>query len=112
MSLSQSQLRLLSSVGVGILVGTSLIVIIPEGIEAAAAPAEDTHMHRVRTLVRRSPWKHTILTRGPPQSLLTISTTPIGYPDDQSATYAIFRRILTSASEKARVKRPDGKEDD
>lgn len=34
MSLSQSQLRLISSVGIGILVGTSLIVIIPEGIEA------------------------------------------------------------------------------
>jgi zinc transporter 9 len=34
MSLSQSQLRLISSIGVGILVGTSLVVIIPEGIDA------------------------------------------------------------------------------
>lgn len=34
MTLNQSQLRLISSIGIGILVGTSLIVIIPEGIEA------------------------------------------------------------------------------
>lgn len=37
LNLSQSQLRLISSIGVGILVGTSLIVIIPEGIEAIAS---------------------------------------------------------------------------
>lgn len=36
MALSQSQLRLISSIGIGILVGTSLIVIIPEGVEAVA----------------------------------------------------------------------------
>lgn len=36
MTLSQSQLRLISSIGIGLLVGTSLIVIIPEGIEAVA----------------------------------------------------------------------------
>lgn len=36
MTLSQSQLRLTSSIGIGILVGTALIVIIPEGIEAVA----------------------------------------------------------------------------
>ncbi|KAH8653675.1 Zinc/iron permease [Xylariales sp. PMI_506] len=36
MSLSQSQLRLISSIGIGILVGTSLVVIIPEGIEAVS----------------------------------------------------------------------------
>ncbi len=42
MTLSQSQLRLISSIGIGILVGTSLIVIIPEGVEAiteASSPA-------------------------------------------------------------------------
>ncbi len=38
MTLTQSQLRLISSIGVGILVGTSLIVIIPEGVEAIANP--------------------------------------------------------------------------
>ena len=58
MSLSQSQLRLLSSIGVGVLVGTSLIIIIPEGIEAAAsaASAEPAHTHRLRRVARRSPW--------------------------------------------------------
>ncbi|KKY39168.1 putative zip zinc transporter [Diaporthe ampelina] len=46
MTLSQSQLRLISSIGVGILVGTSLIVIIPEGVEAVAStnkPAPAPH---------------------------------------------------------------------
>lgn len=45
MTLSQSQLRLLSSIGVGILVGTSLIVIIPEGIEAISTAGETAHAH-------------------------------------------------------------------
>lgn len=59
MTLSQSQLRLLSSIGVGVLVGTSLIIIIPEGIEAAASAAgsaESAHTHRMRRVARRSPW--------------------------------------------------------
>lgn len=56
MNFSQSQLRLLSSVGIGILVGTSLIVIIPEGIQAATTPAEASHIHKIRSLAKRSPW--------------------------------------------------------
>ena len=56
MTLSSSQLRLLSSLGVGVLVGTSLIVIIPEGIGAVTSPREAAHIHRVRSLARRSPW--------------------------------------------------------
>ncbi|PTB67825.1 Zinc/iron permease [Trichoderma citrinoviride] len=56
MTLSQSQLRLISSIGVGVLVGTSLVVIIPEGIETAVSPAEASHLHKARSLVRRSPW--------------------------------------------------------
>ncbi|EXV03498.1 ZIP zinc transporter family protein [Metarhizium robertsii] len=49
MTLSQSQLRLISSIGVGVLVGTSLIVIIPEGIEAAASsPITSSHAHKSR----------------------------------------------------------------
>ncbi|TLD05578.1 uncharacterized protein PgNI_09861 [Pyricularia grisea] len=43
LTLSQSQLRLISSIGVGILVGTSLIVIIPEGIEAIASTTIPAH---------------------------------------------------------------------
>ncbi|KAH9903685.1 Zinc/iron permease [Xylariomycetidae sp. FL2044] len=48
MSLSQSQLRLISSIGIGILVGTSLIVIIPEGVEAITEASITTHSHKAR----------------------------------------------------------------
>ncbi|KAM0303604.1 hypothetical protein ACHAPM_003173 [Fusarium culmorum] len=107
MSLSPSQLRLLSSVGVGILVGTSLIVIIPEGIEAATSPAEAAHMHRVRTLVRRSPWNHPVLARGIPESIATISTGPIQKRDEELNIEAIIRRVAKSATGNARVERAD-----
>lgn len=48
MSLSQSQLRLVSTIGMGVLVGTSLIVIIPEGIEAVYTvdPAREARTRR------------------------------------------------------------------
>src|SRR5690554_4827162 len=45
MSLSQSQLRLMSNIGVGILVGTSMIVIIPEGLNALMPHPGATHSH-------------------------------------------------------------------
>ncbi|KAK3357595.1 Zinc/iron permease [Lasiosphaeria hispida] len=48
MTLTQSQLRLISSIGVGILVGTSLIVIIPEGIEAISTTGQEAHSHNAR----------------------------------------------------------------
>ncbi|KAL1894127.1 hypothetical protein Cpir12675_003815 [Ceratocystis pirilliformis] len=44
MTLSQSQLRLITSIGVGILIGTSMTVIIPEGIEALTLHAH-SHSH-------------------------------------------------------------------
>lgn len=46
MALSQSQLRLISSIGIGILVGTSLIVIIPEGVEAITKAGLPIHSHQ------------------------------------------------------------------
>ncbi|KAK1769139.1 Zinc/iron permease [Phialemonium atrogriseum] len=49
MTLSQSQLRLISSIGIGILVGTSLIVIMPEGIEAIASRGVSSHSHNTRS---------------------------------------------------------------
>lgn len=49
MTLSQSQLRLISSIGVGILVGTSLIVIIPEGVEAVATTAKTEEVHGLKS---------------------------------------------------------------
>ncbi|KAM0349360.1 hypothetical protein ACHAPU_003769 [Fusarium lateritium] len=109
MSLSQSQLRLLSSVGVGILVGTSLIVIIPEGIEAATAPAEAAHMHRVRSLVRRTPWSHAVPSRGLPEAIVTISTNPIQKRNDELDTDEIVRRVVNALAGNAQVKRADVK---
>ena len=50
MALSSSQLRLISTIGMGVLVGTSLIVIIPEGIEAVYSTGSGTHMHVKRSL--------------------------------------------------------------
>ncbi|KAH6627776.1 Zinc/iron permease [Chaetomium tenue] len=44
-SLSHSQLRLIASLGAGLLVGSCLIVILPEGIEALAA-ASQQHPHQ------------------------------------------------------------------
>ncbi|KAF5023757.1 hypothetical protein F66182_4190 [Fusarium sp. NRRL 66182] len=107
MSLSQSQLRLLSSVGVGILVGTSLIVIIPEGIEAAAAPSEATHMHRVRSLARRTPWNHAILIRGLPGSIPAIRTISSRKQDSVLDADALVRRVVSSAAENTPGKRAD-----
>lgn len=65
MTLSNSHMRLLSSVGVGILVGTSMIIIIPEGIEAAASRSDEhAHGQRVRAVARRTPWNFDIDYRG------------------------------------------------
>jgi len=50
MALSSSQLRLISTIGMGVLVGTSLIVIIPEGIEAVYSAGSGEHMHVKRSL--------------------------------------------------------------
>lgn len=67
MTLSQSQLRLISSIGIGILVGTSLIVIIPEGIEAITEASIPTHSQNTRNL--HSP-RHIAAVRWAPDSTL------------------------------------------
>lgn len=46
LTLSQSQLRLISTVGMGVLVGTSMIVIIPEGIAALYTTPGAAHSHK------------------------------------------------------------------
>ncbi|KAH6624436.1 Zinc/iron permease [Chaetomium sp. MPI-SDFR-AT-0129] len=43
-SLSHTQLRLIASLGAGLLVGSCLIVILPEGIEALAAASQHSHL--------------------------------------------------------------------
>ena len=51
-TLSQSRLRLVSTIGMGVLVGTALIVIIPEGVEtlySASSYNGDTHTRRSAT---------------------------------------------------------------
>ncbi|KAK1831753.1 Zinc/iron permease [Podospora conica] len=78
MTLSQSQLRLISSIGVGILVGTSLIVIIPEGIEAIATASEAAHAggHKARQSLpsRRAEvvWKRGTNTLGGNNEIFTL----------------------------------------
>ncbi|CCD46195.1 similar to ZIP metal ion transporter [Botrytis cinerea T4] len=50
MALSPSQLRLISTIGMGVLVGTSLVVIIPEGIEAVYTAGSSAHAHGARSI--------------------------------------------------------------
>lgn len=49
-TLSQSRLRLISTLGMGVLVGTALIVIIPEGVETLYSANEIPHSHERRGL--------------------------------------------------------------
>ncbi|KAI7574865.1 hypothetical protein KC319_g16158, partial [Hortaea werneckii] len=51
-SLSARQLRLLTALGTGVLVGTSLIVIIPEGIETLYSAGGKGHAHSERAVGR------------------------------------------------------------
>ncbi|KAL9020781.1 MAG: hypothetical protein Q9185_001965 [Variospora sp. 1 TL-2023] len=50
-SLSQSRLQLISTIGMGVLVGTSLIVIIPEGVDTlyGASTSTSAHVHNRRS---------------------------------------------------------------
>ena len=45
LTLSASRLRLISTIGMGVLVGTSLVVIIPEGVETLYSASEVGHVH-------------------------------------------------------------------
>ena len=50
LTLSQSQLRLISTIGMGVLVGTALIVIIPEGVETLYSSSSASTSHHKRDL--------------------------------------------------------------
>lgn len=100
MTLSQSQLRLISSIGVGILVGTSLIVIIPEGIQAAATPASSSHPHRARSLAQRAPWNLAIeerheLTAAPAASIRLRRGTA-----EHALLHVVMSRAVAESTEK------------
>lgn len=61
LNLSSARLRLVSMIGMGVLVGTSLIVIIPEGVDTLYS-SNTAHAHRRRDLSARSEvvqWSHT-----------------------------------------------------
>ncbi|KAK5174573.1 uncharacterized protein LTR77_001654 [Saxophila tyrrhenica] len=49
-SLSSRQLRLVTALGTGVLVGTSMIVIIPEGIETLYEASGSSHSHAERSI--------------------------------------------------------------
>lgn len=51
LNLSTARLRLVSMIGMGVLVGTSLIVIIPEGVDTLYA-SNSAHAHRRRAVAR------------------------------------------------------------
>ncbi|KAL8746619.1 MAG: hypothetical protein Q9184_007722 [Pyrenodesmia sp. 2 TL-2023] len=53
--MSQSRLQLISTIGMGVLVGTSLIVIIPEGVDTLYSASITSHSH-----TRRSPIAHSL----------------------------------------------------
>ncbi|KAK3063094.1 hypothetical protein LTS18_002759 [Coniosporium uncinatum] len=46
LSLSQKQMRAISAIGTGVLVGTALVVIIPEGIETLYSSSAKSYAHR------------------------------------------------------------------
>ena len=54
-TLSQSQLRLISTLGMGVLVGTSLIVIIPEGVETLYSSVETAESIHKRSEIFAAP---------------------------------------------------------
>ncbi|KAH0544931.1 hypothetical protein FGG08_001011 [Glutinoglossum americanum] len=54
MTMSQSKLRLISAIGMGVLVGTSLVVIIPEGIETLYSAGKPDHTSRRGEVESRS----------------------------------------------------------
>lgn len=79
-SLSQSQIRLLSTIGMGVLVGTSLIVIIPEGIDTLYS------VQTVHTTVAPAP-PAAVIAPVPhdaeaPSFLLPRNEVEIDFPDD------------------------------
>ncbi|MBA7489769.1 hypothetical protein ES702_00303 [subsurface metagenome] len=50
LNLSSSRLRLVSTIGMGVLVGTSLIIIIPEGVDTLYSSSQAGHAHGRRSV--------------------------------------------------------------
>lgn len=54
LNLSSKRLRLVSTIGMGVLVGTSLIIIIPEGVETLYSADTESHGHISRSIHSRN----------------------------------------------------------
>lgn len=96
MTLSQSQLRLISSIGIGILVGTSLIVIIPEGVEAVATTASSGEVQGLKS-------RSMIAARQIPEALLTREVPAIESLEDSPIDIGASLRRALEAREDAPV---------
>lgn len=79
-ALSPSQLRLISSVGMGVLVGTSLIVIIPEGVETLYSAKSSNHHNHVSTRSTPINWQH--------QNVPVVAATPFLNLEGSGALHA------------------------
>ncbi|RAK97197.1 Mn(2+) transporter ATX2 [Aspergillus ibericus CBS 121593] len=89
-TLSPSQLRLISSLGMGVLVGTSLIVIIPEGVEtlySASSPSTRKELSsRSTTAVN---WQH----QAAPVTYFPSLREASDYPDTDQASPSILSTL-------------------
>ncbi|KEF59990.1 uncharacterized protein A1O9_04838 [Exophiala aquamarina CBS 119918] len=89
LTLSQSQLRLISTIGMGVLVGTSLVVILPEGVEtlySAAEVGDGAHSHTKRHMYARGVDIHWMNDESPLSALVLVpralgdETSPFNVP--------------------------------
>ncbi|KAJ5243331.1 uncharacterized protein N7469_001658 [Penicillium citrinum] len=119
-TLSPSQLRLISSIGMGVLVGTSLIVIIPEGIET---------LYSANTVAKKSLNARTTAVEWQPQNLpiagnptlnddsesqTSPSTTPVSFLSLNDADHAaplVDRDQVSIESEDLRTRKEDSSSD-
>ncbi|PLB47872.1 Zinc/iron permease [Aspergillus steynii IBT 23096] len=109
-TLSPSQLRLISSIGMGVLVGTSLIVIIPEGVETLYSA---NSISRQKELSTRSAsavhWQHSAIPAVIPNEIPTLdghsdqflhaSLPPSQSSADDSTTIHVTREHLQRRKE-------------
>ncbi|MCJ1456505.1 hypothetical protein MMC28_006866 [Mycoblastus sanguinarius] len=99
-SLSPSRLRLISTIGMGVLVGTALIVIIPEGVETLYSASDySAETHTRRSIVSRAPviqkqleGVHTLNLRQ--RSLRDVSPRPdLNFKRDDTPDTSIFNAL-------------------
>ncbi|KAJ5112647.1 hypothetical protein N7532_000692 [Penicillium argentinense] len=94
-TLSPSQLRLISSIGMGVLVGTSLIVIIPEGVEtlysANTVPKKSLHARAttVEWQTQKPPVAATPILNGDGTFSTLPTTTLVSVPSLDNTDYAV-----------------------